>query len=146
MMNHGIVRGTQAVKPANIEINGDTVYIRGDITRKSEQEDDRTVEFWGYTENVLTKAEYESFVASAPHVGIPDDAWNDGLQTMVRTILYERTDGDRAKAERNIRLGIDTDANKAILAKIDEYCKQVMDTKNAKGYPTNIPVYPEMLQ
>lgn len=143
MKYNGIVRGTQAVKPACIEINHNAVYIRGDITRKSETREDREEQYWEYTENVLDKTEYEAIRASAPHSGIPDDAWNDGLQTMMRTILYERTDGDRAKAERAVRLGIDTEANTAKIAAIDAYCKAVMDTKDAKGYPTNVPVYPE---
>ena len=143
MKFNGIVRGTQAVKPACIEINGDTVYIRGDISRKSEQRDDRAEEFWEYTENVLTGTEFGAIRASAPHSSIPDDAWNDGLQTMMRTILYEKTDGDRAKAERNIRLGIDVEVNTAKRDAIDAYCRKVELTKTASGYPKNIPVYPE---
>lgn len=145
MIHHGIVKGTQAVKPECIEINGDTVYIRGDIVRKSEAEDDRTMEYWEYTEDVLSKSEYESMKACAPAVGIADDEWNDGLQTMVRTILYERTDGDRARAERNIRLGIDVEANTAKLKAIDDYCKAVEATKTAAGYPANVPAYPETI-
>lgn len=62
---------------------------------------------------------------------------------MMRTILYERTDGERAKAERNIRLNVDVEANTAKLKAIDDYCKAVEATKNAKGYPTNVPSYPE---
>ena len=141
MIHHGIVKGTQAVKPECIEINGDTVYIRGDIVRKSETEDDRTMEYWEYTEDVLTRTEYDAIRASAPAVSF--DAWNDGLQTMMRTILYERTDGERAKAERNIRLNVDVEANTAKLKAIDDYCKAVEATKNAKGYPENVPNYPE---
>ena len=143
MRSNGTVRGTQAVKPACIEINGDTVYIRGDIVRKSEKREGRTEEFWEYTENILTGTEYEAIRASAPHVSIPDDAWNDGLQTMMRTILYEKTDGDRAKAERNIRLGVDVEANTAKRDAIDAYCRKVELTKTASGYPKNVPVYPE---
>ena len=143
MKFNGIVRGTQATKPACIEINGDTVYIRGDITRKSEKRDDRIEEFWEYTENIFTKTEFEAIQASAPNSSIPDDAWNDGLQTMMRTILYEKTDGDRAKAERNIRLGIDVEANTAKRDAIDAYCRKIELTKNASGYPRNVPEYPE---
>lgn len=143
MRYNGIVKGTQATKPECITIWRDLVYIRGDITRKSETREDREEQYWEYTENVLDKTEYEAIRASAPHSGIPDDAWNDGLQTMMRTILYERTDGDRAKAERAVRLGIDTEANTAKIAEIDAYCKAVMDTKDVEGYPTNVPVYPE---
>lgn len=145
MIHHGIVRGTQAVKPANIEINGSTVYIRGDITRKSETRDEQTMEYWEYVEDVLSSTEYESMRASAPHIGIADDEWSDGLQTMVRTILYERMDGERAKAERNIRLDIDVEANTATLNAIDAYCKAVENTKNAQGYPHNVPEYPESI-
>ena len=143
MRSNGTVRGTQAVKPACIEINGDTVSIRGDIVRKSDKREGRTEEFWEYTENILTGTEYEAIRASAPHVSIPDDAWNDGLQTMMRTILYEKTDGDRAKAERNIRLGVDIEANTAKRDAIDAYCRKVELTKTASGYPKNVPVYPE---
>lgn len=143
MKYHGVVRGTQAVKPQCIEQNGDTVYIRGDIVRKTETRDDQVESYWEYTENVLSKAEYEQIRATAPYTNIPDDAWNDGLQTMVRTILYENTDGDRAKAERNIRLGIEVEANQKILDGIDAYCQAVAETKDAKGYPTNVPVYPD---
>ncbi len=145
MIHHGIVRGTQAVKPANIEINGSTVYIRGDITRKSETRDEQTMEYWEYVEDVLSSTEYESFRASAPNIGIADDEWDDGLQTMVRSILYERMDGERAKAERNIRLNIDVEANTARLNAIDAYCKAVESTKDAKGYPSNVPEYPESI-
>ncbi len=145
MIQHGIVRGTQAVKPANIEINADTVYIRGDIVRKSETRDEQTYEFWEYVEDVLSSTEYEAMRASAPNIGIADDAWDDGLQTMVRTILYERMDGERAKAERNIRLGIDVEANTARLNAIDAYCKAVENTKDAQGYPRNVPAYPEAI-
>ena len=140
MIHHGTVRGTQAVKPDCIEVNCNTVYIRGDIVRKSEQDKDRTMEFWEYTEDVLTKAEYDNICASAPNVSF--DAWDDGLQTMVRTILYRRMDGDRAKAERNIRLGLDVEENTAKLKAIDDYCKAVENTKNAVGYPNNVPEYP----
>ena len=98
------------------------------------------MEFWEYTEDVLTKAEYDNICASAPDVSF--DAWDDGLQTMVRTILYKRMDGDRAKAERNIRLGVDVEENTAKLKAIDDYCKAVENTKNAVGYPNNVPVYP----
>ncbi len=142
MIQHGTVRGTQAVKPANIEINADTVYIRGSVVRKSETRDEETMEFWEYTEDVLSRTEYEAMQASAPNIGIADNAWDDGLQTMVRTILYERTDGDRAKLERKIRLGIDVDENTALLKKLDEYCDAVRATKDAEGYPTNVPSYP----
>ena len=128
------------MKPDCIEINCDTVYIRGDIVRKSEQDEDRTREFWEYTEDVLAKSEYENICASAPNVSF--DAWDDGLQTMVRTILYRRMDGDRAKAERNIRLGLDVKENTAKLKAIDDYCKAVENTKNAAGYPNNVPEYP----
>ena len=128
------------MKPDCIEINCDTVYIRGDIVRKSEQDEDRTLEFWEYTEDVLAKSEYENICASAPNVSF--DAWDDGLQTMVRTILYRRMDGDRAKAERNIRLGLDVKESTAKLKAIDDYCKAVENTKNAAGYPNNVPEYP----
>lgn len=143
MKFNGTVRGTQATKPACIEINGDTVYIRGDIVRKSEKKEDRSEEFWEYTENILTGTEFEAIKASAPHSSIPDDAWNDGLQTMMRTILYEKTDGDRAKVERNIRLGIDVEVNTAKRDAIDAYCRKVELTKTAAGYPKNVPEYPE---
>ena len=62
---------------------------------------------------------------------------------MMRTILYEKTDGDRAKAERNIRLGVDVEANTAKRDAIDAYCRKVELTKTASGYPKNVPVYPE---
>ncbi len=145
MIQHGTVRGTQPVKPANIEINADAVYIRGSVVRKSETIDDRTEEYWEYVEDVLSRTEYEAMQASAPNVGIADDAWDDGLQTMVRTILYERTDGDRAKLERKIRLGIDVEENTAMLKKLDQYCDAVRATKEAEGYPNNVPVFPESI-
>ena len=97
----------------------------------------------GYVSKVVGTTDAGFFpaeCASAPNVAF--DAWDDGLQTMVRTILYRRMDGDRAKAERNIRLGLDVEENTAKLKVIDDYCKAVENTKNAVGYPNNVPEYP----
>lgn len=140
MRFNGRIRGTQDVKPSNVEVNGKTVYVRGSITPFEEQDDDRTTRGWEYTEVILTPTEYDQ--AKALALTIPDDRWDDGLQTMFRTIRYERLDGAEQSAQRNIRNGVDVEANEATLKAIDAYKLAVRATKDAAGYPNNVPVWP----
>lgn len=141
MKFNGTVRGTQAVKPSNVEINGNTVYIRGNIQPFEEKDGrDNVTKGWVYSEVILTPSEYDQ--AKALALDIPDDMWDDGLQTMFRTIRYERLDGAEQSAQRNIRNGVDVERNEVTLKAIDEYKMAVRATKDAPGYPNNVPVWP----
>lgn len=143
MRYNGSVEGTQAVRPANMERNGNSVYIRGNISRKMHRDEGmgETRESWIYDEVVMTLSEYDVF----SHLGdvVPTGQWTAGLQEAGRSVRYQRMDGHRAKCERNIRLGIDPDVYEERLRIIDEYCEAVRQTQYAEGYPTADPVWPE---
>ena len=141
MKFNGTVRGTQSVKPSNVEINVNTVYIRGNIQPFEEKDEtDNTTKGWVYSEVILNPAEYDQ--AKVLALDVPDDMWDDGLQTMFRSIRYERLDGAEQSAQRNIRNGVDVEKNEAILKTIDVYKMAVRATKDALGYPNNVPVWP----
>ncbi|MBP3386582.1 MAG: hypothetical protein J6K69_07015 [Candidatus Methanomethylophilaceae archaeon] len=135
------VKGTQDLRPQNIEVNEDTVYIRGNIDLISEVENGIEEWLWLYDEVEMSRAEYDRFKDLQSIV--PAGQWTAGLQEAGRSVRYQRMDGRRAKCERMIRLGIDTDVHTEHLRLIDEYCEAVRQTQYAQGYPTNDPVWPE---
>lgn len=58
-MEYKKVRGTQNTKPLELEVNVDTVYLRKNIERKSEtDEQGERHEFWEYDEMQLTLREF----------------------------------------------------------------------------------------
>ena len=140
MKSNGTVRGTQKVRPPNVEEFPDRVIVRGAFRTFEEKDDNHVMTGWEYEEIILDPAEYSC--AKSLSLNIPDDMWDDGLQTMFRTIRYERLDGAEQSAQRNIRNGVDVEANEATLKAIDAYKLTVRATKDAAGYPNNVPVWP----
>lgn len=66
MFNYRDAEGTQESKPLAMEVNGNTVYIRKSIQRKTRTTESGTLSYWSYKEAVLTVAEYmENQVAIA---------------------------------------------------------------------------------
>lgn len=135
------VKGTQDLRPQNIEVNEDTVYIRGNIDLISEVENGIEEWLWLYDEVEMSRAEFDRFKDLQSIV--PSGQWTAGLQEAGRSVRYQRMDGRRAKCERMIRLGIDVDVHTEHLRLIDEYCEAVRQTQYAEGYPTADPVWPE---
>src|SRR5574344_367874 len=58
MFSYRDAEGTQESKPLAIEVNGNTVYIRKRIQRKSRTTESGTLSYWSYKEAILTVAEY----------------------------------------------------------------------------------------
>lgn len=58
-MEYKKVRGTQNTRPLELEVNVDTVYLRKNIERKSEiNDEDKLQEFWEYDERQMTLKEF----------------------------------------------------------------------------------------
>lgn len=58
------VVGSQTDRPEELEINVDTVYIRKDIQRYSEVDEDGTINsLWKYQEKQMTMREYAQMKA-----------------------------------------------------------------------------------
>lgn len=63
--NH--VKGSQEMEPKLLEITTNTVYLRKNVTRITEEpknDEDSSVELWQYEECQLTIAEYEEYMAN----------------------------------------------------------------------------------
>lgn len=129
------------MRPVCIEQNGNEVYIRGNVSLQTRAEDGQETRFWTYEEVEMTREEFDRFRDLQSIV--PSGMWNAGLQEAGRTVRYERMDGRRAKCERMIRLGIDTEVHTSHLDMIDRYCEEVRQTQFAEGYPYNDPMWPE---
>lgn len=140
MRSNGTVKGTQQVRPSNIEEYPDRVIVRGSFGTFEDKDGEHVMKGWTYSEMILDPSEYAC--ARALTLYVPDDMWDDGLQTMFRSIRYERLDGAEQSAQRNIRNGVDVEKNEAILKTIDAYKMAVRATKDAPGYPNNVPVWP----
>ncbi len=58
MFSYRDAEGTQESKPLAMEVNGDTVYIRKSIQKRTRETESGAMEYWSYKEATLTVAEY----------------------------------------------------------------------------------------
>lgn len=127
------VRGTQESRPLAVEQNGQTVYIRNNVERKSEKDEmGETVQFWEYDEIIMTLSEYDS-VRAGRLIGMD---WTDALRAVERSALYDHADTQISKYS--------TDASDAAMRQAwVDYKAGVRATQSAKGYPQSVS-YPAM--
>lgn len=131
MKHNSQVHGTQSVKPPFIEENGDTVYIRTNITKTTVKDNDTERTEWVYDEDVLTRTEYQSLIQGRLMSG----EWTDTLRAAERSRMYREADDMIAKYS--------TDASDdAMKQKWVEYKASIRATQNAAGYPKTVS-YPE---
>lgn len=139
MIYRQTVHGTQASKPADIEINGDAVYARGSITRITVQDGDMTREEWQYEEVQMSSSEYSRLQAlDASWVR----EWSDAMRVAERRARYERMDPRVSALRRRIDLGDDVETNTEKLLTLQTYCAAVTATRTQAGYPYEVE-YPE---
>lgn len=139
MIYNASVQGTQASKPADVEINGNAVYARANIARTTVGEGTEAIKVWTYEEAQMTLSEWQRLL-------VLDSSWigsqNAATRTAERRARYERMDPLVSKRRRLIDLGIDVEENQTRLTAIQEYCKAVTDTQASPTYPAEVE-YPE---
>lgn len=139
------VRGTQAVRPLDFEVNGGSVYARANITAVEETEGDEPFKGWQYSEVELTSQEFDALKMGITSV-IP--FWNEATRCAERRARYERMDPKVRSLERQIRVAYaeedvsGAEAAEAKLLQIHQYCKAVTETQNQSGYPQKV-TYPD---
>lgn len=135
MRYNGIVKGTQARRPPEVERNRNDVYVRSGIVRKSEEMDEETMEFWEYEETVLDSVEYDAMLSGILEVTTAP------LRSVERMVLHNATTDDTMQALRKIRENDTTYDWQAWLDALDEYNRGIEATKGQEGYPENV-IYP----
>lgn len=138
MKDNGTVQGTQARKPAEIERNGNQVYLRSDIQRVTVQrEGEEPYEAWQYQETVMESAEYDLL-----SIGAWRGTFTEPLRSAERTMLHNASSDDTLQALRKLREGSRTMDWQAWLDQLDAYNVAIEETKNQPEYPLKV-TYPE---
>lgn len=88
MMTLEYKRSESAIKPSEIEICKNTVYIRKNITLEERTDNDATFDFWVYQEATLSLSEFEEYSKLA---SVKNMDGNDNLLTIMEAIadLYD---------------------------------------------------------
>lgn len=126
--------------PDDIEVNGDRIYARANITRVDEPDGDEPgFKGWQYEEIVLSQTEFDRLKAlDSSWV----KSWSAALRTAERRARYERMDPKVSSLRRKIDLGIDVESSKQKLMDLQTYCNGVKETVGQSGYP-EVVKYPD---
>lgn len=126
--------------PDDIEVNGDRIYARANVTRVDELDGDEPgFKGWQYEEAVLSQTEFDRLKAlDSSWV----KSWSAALRTAERRARYERMDPKVSSLRRKIDLGIDVESSKQKLMELQTYCNGVKETVSQSGYP-EVVKYPD---